>query len=571
MASKSKTRLASESALFLLALGGILVLVNVLGLFFNVRVDATEKKLFSLSEGSRSVANKLEDQLEIRAYFSKELPPPYNAMERYVRDLLAEYRDASGGKITLRVIHPESDEDKQAAERDGVQRVADQKLEQDSFSVFEGYRGVSFHYLGDSKAIGRVDTTAGLEYEITQTIKELVGEKTTIGVLGGHEGPSLTEGLANLRAYLPTYELKEVKADKEIDKDLKAVLIVHPETPLSDVELRILDQYVMHGGSLAIFGGGVKIDTGQGQPSGAPLDVGLNKLLEKWGVSLDNRIVADAQCGRARMPTNIPGIALPVPYPPVPVVTFDEAQREHPVLFRLDQVAMPYPVRLSLNDNLKGDKEVKRTVLMRSTEQAWLMEGDSIDLKPRERWSVPGYNGPYVIGVAIEGKLPSAFAAKASSEPPPEGEAKIEAPERAEAPARILVFGSGFFMRDEFLPKPQGRQALNSAVAFVLNSIDWLTQDSDLIEIRAKNVEEPQLEVPLNVKEAEATIREAIEEQDEAKAQEAFDKRKEAMKVWDARKAAYRWGNTLAIPGFFALFGMVRWRVRRARKASLTL
>src|SRR5687767_12148785 len=195
MAMRKQTRLASESALFLLVLGAILVLLNLLGVFgVNMRADATDAQVFSLSKGSQRLAASLDDQMEIRAYFSSELPPPYNAMGRYVRDLLAEYRDASKGKITLRVVQPTTDEDKQAAERDGVDRVADQKLESDSFSVQEGYRGISFHYLGDTKSIRRVDTTEGLEYSITQTIKELVGEKTEVGVLGGHEGPTLAQG-----------------------------------------------------------------------------------------------------------------------------------------------------------------------------------------------------------------------------------------------------------------------------------------------------------------------------------------------------------------------------------------
>jgi hypothetical protein len=43
------------------------------------------------------------------------------------------------------------------------------------------------------------------------------------------------------------------------------------------------------------------------------------------------------------------------------------------------------------------------------------------------------------------------------------------------------------------------------------------------------------------------------------------------MDAWEAKKAMYRWTNSLAIPGAFALFGIVRWRWRRARKARLTL
>src|SRR5687767_3957920 len=114
MAMRRQTRLASESALFLLVLGAILVLVNVLGFFgVKLRADATGASVFSLSKGSQRLAKSLDDQMEIRAYFSSELPPPFNAMGRYVRDLQAEYRDASGGKIVVRFIDPKSDEHKQ--------------------------------------------------------------------------------------------------------------------------------------------------------------------------------------------------------------------------------------------------------------------------------------------------------------------------------------------------------------------------------------------------------------------------------------------------------------------------
>ena len=163
MTTKNQARASGQSATFLILLGGIFVLLNVLGLFFNLRSDWTKRELFSLSKGSMHLASTLKDRMEIVAYFSPDLPPPHNATERYVRDLLTEYKDASKGKIALRFVHPEKDEDKQAAERDGVHRVQDQKLEADSFSVHEGFRGVAFRYLGDTRAIAQVDDTDGLE------------------------------------------------------------------------------------------------------------------------------------------------------------------------------------------------------------------------------------------------------------------------------------------------------------------------------------------------------------------------------------------------------------------------
>jgi len=226
-------------------------------------------------------------------------------------------------------------------------------------------------------------------------------------------------------------------------------------------------------------------------------------------------------------------------------------------------------VSLTLTDVLKDDKEVKRTVLAKSTQHAWLLEGDSIELMPRSEWSVPGYNGPYTLAVALEGKLPSAFADQALSS----SEGGGDAPNliaRSKEPVRVLVFGSGYFMHEAFLPKPDPGMAVpNSAAALALNAIDWLAQDSDLIEIRAKNVEDPLIEVPTNVRAAEATIREAISEQDEDKAQAGFEKRKAALEAWDDKKRAYRLGNTLGVPFVFALFGILRWRMRRARKITL--
>jgi ABC-type uncharacterized transport system involved in gliding motility auxiliary subunit len=373
---------------------------------------------------------------------------------------------------------------------------------------------------------------------------------------------------------LPTYTVSEVKLDKEVPSDLKALLIVQPDKPFTDNELRYINQFVMRGGSLAIFGGEIKVDMQSAAPTGSAVDTGLNKLLDKWGVKIGNKIVADAQCGRARMPTNF-GIPIAVPYPPVPIVTFEDYQRKHPVLFRLDQTAMPYTSALTLTDALKNDKEVKRTVLAQTTKNSWLMDGTSIDLKARERWEVPQDRKSFVVGVALEGKLPSAFGPELASTPE-HGDAAtsdIKAPPRAENSVHVLVMGTGYFMRDEFLPQPQGgsHDPPGTAAVLALNAVDWLAQDSDLIEIRAKSVEDPTLEVPQNVKQAEVAIRQAVSEQDQDKADKAFKERKESMAAWDAKKASYRWGNTLGLPLALALLGVVRWRVRKATRANIKL
>ena len=51
-------------------------------------------------------------------------------------------------------------------------------------------------YLGEKRAINVERDTSGLEYQITTTLKELAGEKKTVGVLSVGGGATLEEGMA---------------------------------------------------------------------------------------------------------------------------------------------------------------------------------------------------------------------------------------------------------------------------------------------------------------------------------------------------------------------------------------
>jgi gliding motility-associatede transport system auxiliary component len=356
----------------------------------------------------------------------------------------------------------------------------------------------------------------------------------------------------------------------------------------------------MGGGSLGVFGGRMKIELEGMEPHATPADTGLNRLLRPWGVVMDEGIVHDAQCGRAPLRTQIGMI--PVPHPPVPIISFEESQTEHPVTFRLSSVPMPFTAALELNDALDGVEGVTVTTLMSSSEDSWLVTGPTVSLRPRppRDWPQEGAPGPFPITVAIEGPLPSAFA-HAENMSAEEESSDVEAPAHAEGDVHVLVSGGAFFMRDEALPEQQPNQEcqLSSHLAFALNAIDWLANDSDLIAIRAKNVEDPQIEVPQDVRQAEeeardaatdadearnkaltaaaqgdeTTANEAVDEHEEARTrrEEALEKREQALAKWESTKDWYRWLNMLGIPFAFALFGLIRWQMRVNRKKTLKL
>jgi len=570
MSSNIQKRAASESLIFLLIVGGILILLNVLAAYFpSPRIDLTKNELFSLAEGSERLCSSLDDRLEVTAYFTENLPPPFNATERQVRDLLAEYAAASNGKIIVRFVNPNDEAKQQAARADGVQPVAHQKIEEDQVAVVEGYRGIVLRYLDRTRTVPVIQDTTGLEYTITAAIKELVGERKPIGVVGGHGGPSLEQGLTSLRSVLSLYDVREVDASQNIDSGLAALLIIGPEEPFSDEELRRIDQYVMLGGSLGVFGGAMAVDLGgQAGPSARTLSSRIDTLLGTWGVRMSSKLVADAQCSRAPMAGPM-GLQVLVPYPPIPVLQLQPAQLEHPVMFRLASPMLPFVSPLELGN---APADTKLSVLASSSQDSWTMSGATISLAPRNPrdWQMGTDAGPFDLMVAIEGKLPSAFAASSVTE---DDANAIAVPPAAEKDVRVLVVGTSSFLEDAFMPPrpPQGDVQMNAALALALNAIDWLAADSDLIAIRAKTSEEPALDIPDSVLAAEGTALAAAEQGDEAGVESALAKRKAAIESWDAKKLAYRWVNTLGIPFIVALFGLVRWRQRSNKKKTLKL
>lgn len=569
MSSKIQKRAASESLLFLAFAGGILILLNVLVAYFpSPRVDLTQNGLFSLADGSERLASSLNDRLEITAYFTENLPPPFNATERQVRDLLSEYAAVSSGQIIVTFVNPDDDAKQQAARSDGVQPVAHQKIEEDQVSVVEGYRGMVLHYLDETRTIPIIQDTTGLEYTVTSAIKELVGERKPVGIISGHGGPSLEQGLTSLRSVLKLYDVREIDATQEIDTGLAALLIIGPQEPFSTDELRRIDQFVMRGGSLGVFGGALAVDlAGQTGPLGRPVDSRLDGLLSAWGVRLTSKIVADAQCSRAPMRGPM-GLQVLVPYPPIPVLQLTEEQLEHPVMFRLASPMLPFVAPLEVSDAPAG---VQITVLASSSQDSWTMSGPTISLEPRNPrdWQMTSDAGPFDLMVAIEGKLPSAYVAPMNEDSPN----AIQAPPTAEGDVRVLVSGTSSFLEDAFMPprRQQGDIQMNAALALALNAIDWLAADSDLIAIRAKTIEEPALDIPDSVLAAENTARASAEEGDEAGVASALGDRSAAIASWDAKKRAYRWVNTLGIPFLVALFGLFRWRQRSNKKKTLKL
>jgi ABC-type uncharacterized transport system involved in gliding motility auxiliary subunit len=160
----------------------VVVLLNLVGSTLFFRVDLTANRMFSLSEASRSAVATLSEPLTVKVFFTGRLPAPYNNVERYLRDLLAEYGVAGNRYFNYQFYTlseekgEEADRNRQIAQDYGIHPVQIQKFEQDEVRFQKAYMGLVMIHGDLIETIPAITSTEGLEYKITSKIRKMASE-----------------------------------------------------------------------------------------------------------------------------------------------------------------------------------------------------------------------------------------------------------------------------------------------------------------------------------------------------------------------------------------------------------
>jgi ABC-type uncharacterized transport system involved in gliding motility auxiliary subunit len=246
-----------------LALGVILIAVNFLTGAFNKRVDLTDGKVYTLSDGTRAILAKLEAPVRVRFYYSRgseAMPVGLKTFAKRVEDLLEEYRAASGGKVVIEKFNPLPDsEAEDSAALDGVEGQMTHVGER-------FYFGLSVSFLDQKAAIPVLSPERErlLEYDVTRAISQVAAtKKPVVGVMSAL--PVMGRALNPLLKQQPTepwvlgselkrmFDVREVRTDAEkIDDDIQVLLVIHPRDIGDETEYAI-DQFVLRGGKLIAF------------------------------------------------------------------------------------------------------------------------------------------------------------------------------------------------------------------------------------------------------------------------------------------------------------------------------
>ncbi|MBC8204226.1 GldG family protein [bacterium] len=533
---KKKRVLRYTTFTTIILLLGILILINLISINIFTRVDLTEGKIFTLSKASKETVRNLEDRLTVKAYFSKDLPAPYSSNARYLKDQLDEYRANSNGRFHYEFVDPGSEEELEKEARDfQIMPVQVQVIESDKIEVKRVFMGLVFLYHDKHETIPIVQTTSGLEYEITSTVKKITADRIpNIGFLQGHGEPDPAENMTVVMGGLSkNYNVVpiDLTEGKTIPDTMDALFIISPTAEFSDWDLFCIDQFIMKGGKAAFLLN--KIDANLQESRAVKANLNIDNFCRNFGFRINDDLVYDQHCGLVSIQEQRGWMTIrtQVQYPFFPLLT--NFSQDNSMVRDLEDLGMFFPS--SIDTSLAFEKGAALEVLVTSSEKSNRQTG-RYDINPTS----PGFKkltfaeSHIPLGITLIGSFSSYFKDKeiplideflddkSIYSKAYEGEVIEESPE-----TRLIVMGDGHFPQDIFMNT-------RSNADFFLNMADWLAQDESLIHIRTREV----------------TARPLTE-------------------ISEGLKRFVKYSNILAPSLIVILIGVIRWQIRRSKRVEI--
>ena len=543
--------------IFLIALGVVFGNHIAYDRLEGARLDLTQDKLYSLTGGTEEIVERMIQEgvkpVDISLYFSettgKTLPrfiKNFVSYDRYLRSLLKEYERLAKGRIRVHFIDPVADSDEA---QDALDFGLDGKPINQEGDLF--FFGLVFQTQTGSRDVIDFlwpDRQETIEYEISKKIYSLLWPSSkTVGVLsglevfGGADNPYMAQMLAAqgrrppekwvaLQLLEESYNVWTLDAETEhiSPEEFDLVLVIHPKG-LSDKASWALDEWIVRGGNALIFVDPYALDDRPPQNPQQPWAAlqyepssNLQAMLAAWGLEMpDKQFAADLNLAvrRAADPRGRPESV-------IVDLAFDATIRQetlavdHPIFEGLSDLRflMAGPLRPLAGSEVTG---VELTPLISTT-----ATGSTLTIEPgfggdgslaytdlnqpakiRDQF-VPG-SEPVVLGLQVNGKLPSAFPAGTEypatapetppglppgvKMPPPEGAEMIHqdpVPESERGESTVVLVADVDVISDQvaFQRNFLGlTMAANDNHKLLLNSVDYLLGAQELMGIRAKH------------------------------------------------------------------------------------
>lgn len=254
---------------------------------------------------------------------------------------------------------------------------------------------------------------------INNGVGDLLSSSPKIGYVRGHGIPDLAdkktpEGAGLFAEILSDmYQLSEIDLKSDvIPADVKVLIINGPVEIFSDAEKYKIDQFLMEGKSVLLFVNSfMEVDSGGSsgfmgnQPLILPVNSGLEEMTAHYGIKVNKNVVLDKNCSKVNMGQMLQD------YPLIPLIEKNGLNRDSVITKHINSALFVKTSSLEIDEKLK-DKGVRASVLVSTSPQSWLMEGQ-MNFNPFFMAPPAGIDmKSYPVAAVVSGKFESFFKGK---------------------------------------------------------------------------------------------------------------------------------------------------------------
>ena len=504
----------------------VLLILNIIGNFFFHRFDLTKDKRYTLSTTSLNIIKQVENPMFIKVYMQGNLPAEFKRLQQETKQLLEEFQ-AYNKNIIFEFVNPLENKDESMDQIKELYRkglipiniTVDDKGKQSQEMVFPWAIAVYNNkevnipllknIMGASTTQKVVGSVQHLEYSIAEGLNKITKAKQKkIAIIKGNgelQDILMAKFLLQVREsyFIGPFTLDSVAKNpggtlQALEKYDLAV-IAKPTENFSDAEKQVLDQFIINGGKTLWLIDQVSAEmdslyNSSGSTLAYPRDLNLNDMFFKYGIRINPDIIKDEQGSPIKLATGEQGSAAqyqqfnwkfaPQVYPNI----------VHPIVKNLGGIKFDFANPM---DTLKNG--IKKTILLQSSPYSKKIGTPAeINLNSvAEETAASDYlkNGNFPMAVLLEGSFRSMFENRV-----------LPFDQQAYTPVgitnKMIVIADGDLIKNQLdknlqpveLGYDQRSGNLYDNKDFIMNCVNYLLDDTGLINIRGKDLDLPLLD-----------------------------------------------------------------------------
>lgn len=504
----------------------VLVAINYGNQFYFKRFDLTHDKRYTLSETSMNIIEQIDSPLYVDVFLEGNFPADFKRLQIETRQLLEEFT-AYNPNIIFQFVNPiEKEEERVAVMKQFYERglqplsvTVDNKGKQTQEVVFPwavasyGDRsskvGLLKNLMGASTEEKVISSVQHLEFAFAEAFHKIINEKQKkIAIIKGNgqlDDIFIADFLRTVREsyFIGPFTLDSVAKQQPTEtlealKKYDLAIIAKPTEAFSEEEKQVLDQYIINGGKTIWLIDNVNANYEDlYSEAGALLahsnELNLTDMFFKYGIRMNPLLVKDEYAIPIKVATGEQGSQTQYQQFFWKFSPFIYPATTHPIVKNMEGIKFEFasPIELLKND-------IQKTVLLTSSEYSKPVGTPtqiSLDLLTEEV-NPEDYAGKGLMPVAVllEGSFKSMYENRIL--PFKDANFKSNGIEN-----KMIVISDGDVIKnqiDKGVPLELGfdkwTNNLYGNKDFMMNCVNYLLDDTGLINIRSKDVDLPLLD-----------------------------------------------------------------------------